>query len=404
MGERDILEGWETISLPPITPKVARNEIDLAFTEGVLSPCADPFEDGYIPPEVSPKWRPKNWIPPEVDEAGNQKCTTFYPCHDKNCQRCEDVVTHRAAKRIAKRMEGRRCFFLTLTERHWKEAVSSQRLGLMDRFKMMRDCQFWRSAVLGGKVFIQFGSESGINCHLHAIVEVVQGVEVEGFAEGVRGEWSVRGGGSSIDVQEVREGYKSRMSVAHYVTKGVLRQFGGVVDELVEKVRKGSYRRPKSVPFGSWRGGKRKAVEVEGVGSVPEQPVEERRVVQSVGKVAVKPTIEKVDPILIIPYANEGFSTGLTDNDPALNGSETLVRVSSEPSETLVRVSYNQDHTPTTIFSVSEAKREVGLTATIDDKMTKFLAKIERIRAKAKEQGFNWIKGRFIPTLERSLQ
>src|SRR4051812_42133528 len=64
---------------------------------------------------------------PVFDECGNQNCTWSPPCWSPDCQYCEDRRTHRGAKRIARRMIGRPCLFLTLTASHATDDPSEQR-------------------------------------------------------------------------------------------------------------------------------------------------------------------------------------------------------------------------------------------------------------------------------------
>lgn len=201
------------------------------------------------------------WGCDEITMDGEFICTRKNPCNPKNrqrCKRCESVRTHRQARKIAVIMEGKRCALVTLTQRQWDENVKDQLKRQSKRLFDVRRGELWKRSVIGGYVFFHFGNKQmdSINTHIHAIVEVRDDVDLKLLGDELEMNWGKHGGGN-VDVREISDGMQSRSRVAHYCTKGIIRQFGGKANEFCEEVWKGVYGKQKSFPIGKWRGGGR---------------------------------------------------------------------------------------------------------------------------------------------------
>src|SRR4051812_41972359 len=103
------LDNWDAVYAPVTPGKRLR-----AYVAPLALPPVDfDWNAPKIIPELPPM--PKGWKAPEFDKHGMQKCTRWYPCHGKYCERCERVKTHRRARKLAYRIIGKRCALITLT-------------------------------------------------------------------------------------------------------------------------------------------------------------------------------------------------------------------------------------------------------------------------------------------------
>ncbi len=268
--------GWEDDDWTPITAPRIRRQATAKYhkpdVQKIVPPPEgiDPWEapdiivsDAKLPAFVDSK----NWVPPEFDAKGHQLCTRYYPCQSPDCIKCDDRKSHRKAKKLAAKIEaaqnrGNAVAFVTLTIRHRDQKVKAQRIATLEAFRALRASKWWKAAVLGGHATYHFAGshaeEDGYNTHLHMVTELAAGVDGVDVDE-LREVWVRVGGGIMVEAKTIPPQYRDRQRVAHYLTAGLLRQFIDRDMAELRRVRAATYRAAKSLPFGTWRGGRRTA-------------------------------------------------------------------------------------------------------------------------------------------------
>src|SRR5436190_1876033 len=92
---------------------------------------------------------------------------------------------------------------------------------------------------------------------LHEVLPLPLDVVLAKFEAELGKAWVGVGGGPNLDFQPVRDTWYDRTSLAHYMIRGLLRQFIAHDRDDLVRCRDAVKGKPKTLPFGAWRGGKK---------------------------------------------------------------------------------------------------------------------------------------------------
>lgn len=172
-------------------------------------------------------------------------------CRDRFCQPCNAARSRFIAAAVAERVQVSTHRFITLTLQSRDEPLRLLLQKLQRSWSKLKQCGFWRRAVLGGISFLEVKRNlvrRRWNVHLHAIVH---GTFLP--QKLLASEWKrITEGSYVVDIRLVRDPHAVSRYVAKYATKGINPSQLGDNDELVEAIR--AMRGVRTITtFGDWR-------------------------------------------------------------------------------------------------------------------------------------------------------